>query len=125
MKRRVLVTRPEPVAVATARRLAALGFDPILLPSTQTRPLPVAVGELLENRIEGMTAVVITSANGVRHAPAELIAALAHLPCHAVGSKTAQAAIAAGFMSVHEGPGDAERLAAAMAVEFAGKTIVY
>jgi len=125
MKRRVLVTRPEPVAVATARRLAALGFDPILLPLTQTRPLPVAVGELLENRIEGMTAVVITSANGVHHAPAELIAALAHLPCHAVGSKTAQAAIKAGFMSVHDGPGDAERLAAAMAVEFSGKTIVY
>jgi uroporphyrinogen-III synthase len=72
-----------------------------------------------------MAAVAVTSANGVRHASPELVAALAHLPCHAVGGKTAQAAIAAGFVSVHEGPGDAERLAAAMAVEFAGKTIVY
>ncbi|MGB3539256.1 MAG: uroporphyrinogen-III synthase [Mesorhizobium sp.] len=122
MRRRVLVTRPEPAEAATARRLAALGFEPVLLPLTQTRPLLVAVGELLESRIGG---VAVTSANGVRHASPELVAALAHLPCHAVGQKTARAAMAAGFAAVHEGPGDAGGLAAAMATEFAGRTIVY
>jgi uroporphyrinogen-III synthase len=55
----------------------------------------------------------------------ELVGALAHLPCHAVGPKTAQAARKAGFMFVQEGPGDAGRLATAMATEFAGRTIVY
>lgn len=152
MKRRVLVTRPEPAAAATARRLAALGFEPVLLPLTQTRPLPVAVEGLLENSLKGpppltpphkgegsgdaseslsplwgggMTAVAITSANAIRHAPPGLVAALARLPCHAVGGKTAQAARRAGFVTVHEGPGDAGGLAAAMAAEFAGQTIVY
>ena len=126
MRRRVLVTRPEPAAAATARRLAALGFEPILLPLTQTRPLPVAVGELLESRIGGEAeAVAVTSANGVRHASPELVAALAHLPCYAVGQKTARAAMAAGFAAIHEGPGDAEGLAAVMATEFSGRTIVY
>jgi uroporphyrinogen-III synthase len=121
MRRRVLVTRPEPAAVTTAHRLAALGFESVLLPLTQTRPLPVAVEGLLRS----IAAVAITSANGVRHAPVELVGALAHLPCHAVGPKTAQAARKAGFMSVQEGPGDAGRLAAAMAAEFAGRPIVY
>ncbi|MGB5801993.1 MAG: hypothetical protein WBG88_17980, partial [Mesorhizobium sp.] len=42
MARRVLVTRPEPGAAGTAKRLAALGFEPVLLPLTQTVALPVA-----------------------------------------------------------------------------------
>jgi uroporphyrinogen-III synthase len=76
-----------------------------------------------------MTAVAITSANGVRHASSELIAALAHLPCHTVGRRTAQAARAAGFLSVHEGPGDAQGLVDTLADEIAGelsgKIIIY
>lgn len=125
MGRRVLVTRPEPAGEATARRLAEQGFEPVLLPLTQTCPLPAAMDERLEKDAGAASAVAITSANGVRHASPELVAALAHLPCHAVGRKTAQAAREAGFDVVHEGPGDAERLAGAMALDFAGRGIVY
>ncbi|MHA6642510.1 uroporphyrinogen-III synthase [Mesorhizobium sp. A623] len=121
MRRRVLVTRPEPGAARTATRLAALGFEPVLLPLTRTHPLPVTIDGLPEDAV----AIAATSANALRHAPAELIAALAHLPCHAVGKRTAEAARAAGFLSVHEGPGDAEALAAHMAASLSGMAVVY
>ncbi|TIP39300.1 MAG: uroporphyrinogen-III synthase [Mesorhizobium sp.] len=112
---RVLVTRPEPGASRTARRLEALGFQPVLLPLTETSALPV------EATIGDAVAVAVTSANAVRHAPKALIASLAGLPCHAVGKRTAEACRAAGFLSVAEGPGDAEALAEAIAGGLAGK----
>ena len=117
---RVLVTRPEPGASRTARRLEALGFQPVLLPLTETRALPVeaTIGA-------DAVAVAVTSANAVRHAPRALIASLAELPCHAVGKRTAEACRAAGFLAVTEGPGDAEALADLIAGGVAGKAIVY
>ncbi|TPI52757.1 uroporphyrinogen-III synthase [Mesorhizobium sp. B3-1-7] len=117
---RVLVTRPEPGASRTARRLETLGFRPILLPLTETRTLPAEATVGAES-----VAVAVTSANAVRHAPGALIAALASLPCHAVGKRTAEACRAAGFFSVTEGPGDAEALSDAIAGGLAGKAIVY
>ncbi|MEZ2331703.1 uroporphyrinogen-III synthase [Mesorhizobium sp. RCC_202] len=116
---RVLVTRPEPGASRTAALLEAQGFQPILLPLTQTVPLTV------EANPGNAIAIAVTSANAVRHAPKALIAALAALPCHAVGKRTAEACRAAGFSSVSEGPGDAAALADAIAVDLAGKAIVY
>lgn len=118
---RVLVTRPQPGASRTMRRLQGLGFEPILLPLTETVALPVDASAAGDNAV----AVAITSANAVRHTPKELIAALAALPCHAVGARTAEAARAVGFLSVHEGPGDAEKLAEAIAAGVFGKAIVY
>ncbi|CCV10693.1 uroporphyrinogen-III synthase [Mesorhizobium sp. STM 4661] len=115
----VLVTRPEPGASRTARRLQDKGFQPILLPLTET--VPVDGGAVPANAV----AVAVTSANALRHAPKELIAALAALPCHAVGKRTAAAAREAGFLSVSEGPGDAEALAGALAGSLSGKTIAY
>ncbi|AZO40184.1 uroporphyrinogen-III synthase [Mesorhizobium sp. M7D.F.Ca.US.005.01.1.1] len=118
---RVLVTRPEPGALRTARQLRETGFLPILLPLTETVALPVDAGLVPDDAI----AVAITSANAVRHAPEDVIAALAALPCHAVGKRTAEAAREAGFLSVSEGPGNAEGLAGSLAADLSGKTIVY
>ena len=117
---RVLVTRPEPGASRTAARLEAQGFQSVLLPLTETKALPVKI-----ETAQDVVAVAVTSANAVRHAPKELIAALAALPCHAVGKRTAEACRAAGFSSVEEGPGDAATLADAIAGDLAGKAIVY
>ncbi|RWM22243.1 MAG: uroporphyrinogen-III synthase [Mesorhizobium sp.] len=119
--RRVLVTRPEPGASRTAQRLEDQGFQPILLPLTETVALPVDTDEVAINA----AAVAVTSANAVRHAPKEIIAALAALPCHAVGKRTAEAARATGFLSISEGPSDAEALADALAGDFMAKTIIY
>ncbi|RUV66875.1 MAG: uroporphyrinogen-III synthase [Mesorhizobium sp.] len=118
---RVLVTRPEPGASRTAQRLLDQGFQPILLPLTETVALPVDADGVANNAV----AVAVTSANAVRHAPKEIIAALASLPCYAVGKRTAEAAHTAGFFSVGEGPGDAQALADALAGGYAGQTIVY
>ncbi|MBZ9958341.1 uroporphyrinogen-III synthase [Mesorhizobium sp. BR1-1-14] len=118
---RVLVTRPEPGASRTARLLKDMGFLPLLLPLTETVALPIDTDLVIGNAV----AVAVTSANGVRFAPKEVVARLSDLPCHAVGKRTAQAARKAGFLSVSEGPGNAEGLAGSLAGEFQGKTIVY
>ncbi|RWH71562.1 MAG: uroporphyrinogen-III synthase [Mesorhizobium sp.] len=118
---RVLVTRPEPGASRTAQRLRDQGYQPILLPLTETVALPVDADGIAISA----AAVAVTSANAVRHAPKEIIAALAALPCHAVGRRTAESARTAGFLSVSEGPGDAEALADALAGGFMAKTIIY
>lgn len=106
-KKRVLVTRPEPGASETARRLEVLGFLPIKLPLHEIRSLPVDLGALPKN----VAAVAITSANAIRHAPVEVVERLKHLPCFAVGASTATAAADAGFLKVINGGGDAEALA--------------
>lgn len=116
-----MVTRPEPGAGRTAVELAARGFQPILLPLSATVALPVETGTVFGDAV----AVAVTSANAVRHAPKELIARLAALPCHAVGARTAEAARAAGFSSVSEGSGDAGALADRIAAMLAGRTVIY
>jgi len=118
---RVLVTRPEPGASRTARRLEHIGFQPILLPLTETVALPADAGLVPDDA----AAVAVTSANAVRHAPKEVIAALADLPCHAVGARTAEAARKMGFSCVIEGSGDAEALADSIAATLPGKAIAY
>ena len=118
---RVLVTRPEPGAARTAARLRALGLDAILLPLSETRPLSVDPDAAAPDT----AAVAVTSANALRHAPPALIARLAALPCHAVGKRTAEAARAAGFRTVTEGPGDAAGLARLVATDLAGRKLAY
>ena len=116
--RRVLVTRPEPDASRTARKLAALGFEPVLLPLTKTVPLPLNDWPKLED----LAAAAVTSANAVRHAPPGLLQHIAHLPAYAVGEKTAQIARAAGLAVVYTGAGDADHLARRIIAEIAPRT---
>jgi uroporphyrinogen-III synthase len=98
-----------------------MGFQPVVLPLTETVALPVDAGLIPGDGI----AVAVTSANALRHAPKAVIAAHAALPCHAVGTRTAEVARRMGFSSVIEGSGDAEALADSIASAFPGKTIAY
>lgn len=82
----MLVTRPEPGASDTAARLTGRGFQPVVMPLTEIVPLPSPALP------EGIDAVIATSANAFRHAPADLMERLRHLPLHVVGAKTAEAA---------------------------------
>lgn len=118
---RVLVTRPEPGACRTAAKLRTFGFDPVILPLSRTRPLAVPEEAVPADAV----AVAVTSANAIRHAPAMLIRRLANMPCHAVGSRTADAARTAGFLHVAEGPGDAEGLADRIGGDLAGSVLIY
>jgi uroporphyrinogen-III synthase len=57
------------------------------------------------------TAVIVTSANALRATDGKL-GALRSLPLYAVGARTAEAARAAGFKTVHVADGDARARAA-------------
>ena len=103
--RRVLVTRPEPGATATARRLASAGFAPAVLPLCETRPLPAVSLEGKE-----FDAVAATSAHALRWTDPVLLEAIREKPFFAVGARTGSAARRAGFASVDEAGGDAAAL---------------
>src|SRR3546814_14222270 len=105
---RVLVTRPEPGASATARRLAALGHD------VMTAPLFFVHSVEWTPPGEQFDALMLTSANAARLAgplPDRWLA----LPCYAVGNENAHDAVTYGFHNVIAGTGDAEALGAQMA----------
>lgn len=107
MRRRVLVTRPEPGASATAARLQSLGFAPIVLPLTRI----IALEPKLPARPEAYDAVTVTSPNAVRHIPSALVKTFGERPLFAVGEATGKAAIAAGFSDVRVAGGTADQLA--------------
>jgi uroporphyrinogen-III synthase len=116
---RVLITRPEPGAARTAKRLQALGFKPVCLPLTEIRP---TFAELPAGN--DFDAVAFPSANAVRHARPALLRAVASLPAFAVGRATAEAAADAGFESPTIGPGYGEGLATLMTSRLARGTRV-
>lgn len=118
---RVLVTRAEPDASVTARRLKALGHEAEILPLFETRALDAgSLGLPTEPGI-----VAATSANALRHTPRELVTALADVACYCVGKKTAKAAREAGFLHVHDAGSDAEGLARQIIAAAGGKTVTY
>lgn len=101
---RILVTRPSKDGAEIARVLAGLGHEALLAPLLSVQfhaGAPLA--------LEGVQAVLVTSANGVR--------ALARrttrrdIPLFAVGPQTADAAARRGFLRVRNAAGDAVALA--------------
>lgn len=108
--KRVLVTRPRDESEALAIRLKALGFETVIEPMIEIRPLPEAKVDWL-----GVQAVAFTSANGVRALTTVATTLPRDLPVFAVGRATATAARQAGFRAVIEGPGTVEELATLVA----------
>ncbi len=118
---RVLVTRPEPGASETARRLVSAGHEAIILPLTGIVPMrPQRWPEP-----GACDAVALSSANALRHSdgmPAGLLA----LPCFAVGDHTAKIARDMGFHDVRVAEGDASSLAVLCIQALTpGSTVVY
>lgn len=103
---RVLVTRPEQDAAATAARLRGLGHDALITPLMETHALP---GPALD--LAGAQAFLVTSANGVRALAARQGGAGLGLPVLAVGDTTARAARDLGFTDVASAGGDVDDLA--------------
>ncbi len=104
---RILITRPQEDAVRFAELLQARGHEPLC-----AALLSVRFFDGPELTFEGVSAILATSANGVR--------ALARrtreraLPLFAVGPQTDDAARAAGFEKIECTDGDAATLAEAM-----------
>lgn len=108
MARPIAVLRPEPGNRVTASAIEARGRTAIRLPLFEARPIAWDVPDP-----DDFDALVITSANALRHGGAGL-AALLDLPTYAVGEATAEAARRAGFGVAEIGSkGSAELLARA------------
>jgi uroporphyrinogen-III synthase len=100
---RVWITRAEPGATATAGRLRALGFDPVIAPLIETRRLDVEID------FAGVAALAFTSAAGA--AAFAAICGARDRPVYAVGEATAEAALDAGWTDVTSADGDVAALA--------------
>ena len=117
--RRVLVTRPEPGASATAARLEAMGFAPVMLPLTQ-------IVAMVPDKPAPCDAVIATSPNALRNSPAEFLVPLLERRLFAVGEATANAARRAGFGNVVAATGTAIDLAALIGQEMpAGASLLH
>ena len=120
---RFLVTRPDPGASETARQLAGLGHEALvdsLLHVVFDTDVPIA--------LEGVSAVLATSANGVRALARRAdFADIAALPLFAVGATTASLARETGFAEVFSADGAVDDLARLVSsrLEPASGTLVY
>lgn len=100
----LLILRPEPGASATARRAAALGLRVIRYPLFDVRPRAWDPPDP-----EGFDAMMLTSANAIRHGGSGL-ERFRHLPVYAVGETSAAAARDAGFHVMEVGRAGAQAL---------------
>jgi len=101
----ILITRPEPGATETARRVAALGWQPVLAPALILTPCPTVAPA-------GAQALLLPSTAAIEAAAA---AAPPGLPTFAVGEATAAVARQAGLRQAIGAAGDATALAALVA----------
>jgi len=104
---RILVTRPAEDGAEIAHRLAELGHEALLAPL-----LDVSFFDGGALDLDGVQALLVTSANGVRAFGRRT--ARRDIPLFAVGPQTAEAALAAGFLRVRNAAGDAVALAGAV-----------
>lgn len=111
----VWITRARPGAEATAARVAALGFTPIVDPLLEVAPLEASID------LAGVSALAFTSANGVE--AFSRLSGERTLPVFAVGRATARAAAEAGFATVSSAEGDVEDLADLIAATQPGSVL--
>ncbi|HEY4274298.1 MAG TPA: uroporphyrinogen-III synthase [Rhizomicrobium sp.] len=104
---RILVTRPAEDGAEIARRLEELGHQALLAPLLD---VSFFEGPVLD--LDGVQALLATSANGVRALAGRT--AQRDIPLFAVGPQTAEAARTAGFLRVRSAEGDAVALADAV-----------
>lgn len=100
MNSSVLVTRSEPGASETARRLIALGYDAVAEPLLMLEPIAADVPEF--------DALAFTSVNGVRRFSE--LCGRRDAPVWCVGDRTAAEARSTGFSDVRSAAGDVTAL---------------
>jgi uroporphyrinogen-III synthase len=100
----IWITRAEPGASATAERLRARGYEPLVDPVLAVRETGAAID------LDGVAALAFTSANGAR--ACARTTPHRDIPVFAVGEATAEAARAEGFATVEDAKGDVAALAA-------------
>ena len=101
---KLVILRPEPGASATLARATAAGIDALAIPLFTIAPV-----DWNAPSAHDFDALLLTSANAVRHGGDQL-AAFRALPTYCVGEATAVAARAEGFAVAGTGAGDAAAL---------------
>jgi uroporphyrinogen-III synthase len=114
---KVWITRARPGAEATAARLAALGYSPLIAPLLEVRYLSAEID------LWGVQALAFTSTNGV--AAFTTLTPDRLLPVLTVGDATARAAREAGFADVRSADGDLIALAALIRTGAVGLSILH
>lgn len=102
--RPLVIVRPQPAAGATAAAARDLGLSAVVMPFFEVEPVAWRAPDPAE-----FDALLLTSANAVRHAGSKL-KAFRNLPAHCVGEATASAARGAGFTVASVGNGGVEAL---------------
>lgn len=114
---KMLIIRPEPGATATAARVRAAGFEPVCLPFFR-----IASRKWQAPDPSAYDAVLITSANAIRHAGPS-VEALQKLTFHAVGDRSAAAISAAGLQLGETGRSGIEALLGGLAERGGGRLL--
>jgi uroporphyrinogen-III synthase len=96
---KLLITRPEPGATATACQVKEMGFEPVLAPCLTIQALAASLPER-------PAALIVTSAQAIPALPGRFYP----IPCFCVGDATAAKMRQAGFTAVSSAAGDAEDL---------------
>jgi uroporphyrinogen-III synthase len=109
---RFLVTRPREDAETIAARLQERGHEAVLAPLMEVQLYP---GE--ELTLDGVQAILATSANGVRAIANRT--ARRDIPVYGVGPQTAEVARGFGFRTVHSAGGDSATLTETVAAQLA------
>ncbi|MDH3738241.1 MAG: uroporphyrinogen-III synthase [Alphaproteobacteria bacterium] len=105
---RVLITRPRQDGAETARLLSELDIETVNAPVMEISDIAGAA-QYLERDLEGVQAILVTSANGVRSFARAT--ARRDLPVFAVGDASAAVASQSGFLHVTSAAGDVATLA--------------
>ena len=113
---RLIITRPDHDARATADRLAGSGHGAVLAPLMEVHVVP---GSPLD--LTGVQALLLTSANGTRAFAERQGAVRPELQVLCVGDATARAAKAAGLAKVDSAGGDVDDLADLVAARLSPK----
>jgi uroporphyrinogen-III synthase len=101
---KLIITRPEEDTAALSRKLAEVGHQVVLSPLLEIVANPhIKIPPMI------WAAMVVTSANGVRNLPANMVDLT--LRIIAVGTQSAQAARDCGFLKVESHGGDVNGLA--------------
>ena len=102
---RLIVTRPEPAAGKTAKKLRALGHDVIISPVLEI------VDSGLDMPAGVFSAILVTSSNALRVMKSRGIdEILLQTPLYVAGDRTAEKARETGFENVHSASGNAGNL---------------
>ena len=103
--RQVILTRSPAECAQTAARLHSMGFDPLIAPLFDIKPVPHRVPE------HDFKAVIATSRHALLTLEPHIRDRLRQIPLYVVGPATAETARALGFTAIRPGPGDAAGLA--------------